>query len=653
MARSTNASIGFLDHETTALRVNVSGTTHRLATPRKNSGALFMVIALGLAAGVPTAQGQEISFLREFSISDWGAAHRVVVDTSGIYVGGGGSGGIFVRKYSASGNELWTRQIPATNGGWTTGMAVDANGVYVVSSTRGKSSVHKYDTSGNELWARPISPSQSADATGAAADATGLYVAGGLGQLAFLRKYDSSGTELWTRQSSSGIYYAGVAADSTGVYLVGNIVDGRITHGLVRKYTAGGEEVWTRQFLGANWARGVAVDTTGVYVVASSSQLFLRKYDSSGNESWTREFDKSSVTPVSSDDYVDVTGVAADPSGVYLVGATSFALAGQCRSGFQDAFVRKYDADGVSVWTRQFSASSDYGSGSGVAVDATGVYVAGQSTGPPGSKALLAKLEKTQPAINESVPRIFPGCVVNAASDIGGRVSPGEIVTILGRGIGPLETAPLLLTEQHRLATTLAGTRILFNGIPAPLISVAADRATAIIPYVVAERSTVDVQVDYQGVLSNVVTMPVAPVRPGIFTVGSPDGRHAAALNEDGSINSSSTPATLGSVIVLFATGEGLTEPVVEDGLVLGSMLPKPRLPVSVVFSSSCSGFYCYYYYYGRGPESEEALYAGGAPGLVAGVLQVNVRIPRNASDEVKLCIDDQCTEFTRVFIKH
>jgi uncharacterized protein (TIGR03437 family) len=618
---------------------------------RAGLGTLFMLIALGLTVTVRTAQGQEISFMREFSVSDWGEAHRVVVDATGIYVAGYGSDGAFVRKFDLSGNELWTRRVSVTEWPSATAMAVDAKGVFVVWSVRGRAFVHKYDPSGNELWTRQISPTRLADATGAAADATGLYVVGGSGSLAFLRKYDPSGNELWSRQSPSGTYYASVAADSTGVYVVGNIVDGRTNQGFVRKYTAGGDELWTRQFSGTNWARGVTADTTGIYVVgASISQQFLRKYDSSGKEIWTREFDKSGVAPGGSDGYADVRDVAVDASGVYLVGVTNFALADQCRSGLQDVFVRKYDADGsVSLWTRQFSGSTDYGSGNGLAVDATGVYVVGQSSGPPGSKALLAKLEKTQPAISESVPRIFPGCVVNAASYLGGRVSPGEIVTILGRGIGPPEATPLRLTEERRLATTLAGTRILFNSVAAPLISVSAERISAIIPYAVAERPTVDVQVEYQGVLSNVVTIPVVASRPGIFTLGSPGSEHAAALNEDGSINSSSKPAAIGSVMVLYATGEGLIEPVVEDGLVLGSVLPKPKLRVSMEFS--CSSYYCYYY---GGSESGQVLYAGGAPESVAGLLQVNVRIPRNASvgDEVKLCIDDQCSGFIRVFLK-
>ncbi len=671
MALSTNDAIVFPDHGTTALPIKVSRTMlfpeaaadsktndrcyqreRRLMTPRKSSGALSMVIALGLAASVPTAQGQEISFMREFSISGSDEASRVAVDATGIYVAGYGSGGSFVRKFDLSGNELWTRQVSATEGGLAAGMAVDATGVYVACCPGGRALLQKYDPSGNELWSHQISPTRLADATGAAVDAMGLYVVGRSGELAFLRKYDASGNELWSRESPSSAYYAGVAVDSMGVYLVGNIHAGQTFQGFVQKYTAGGDEVWTRQFSGTNWATGVTVDTTGVYVAGASNVLpFLRKYDSRGNELWTREFDRPNAAQGRPDDYVDVRGVAVDPSGVYLVGTTSFALADQCRSGLQDAFVRKYNADGVSLWARQFSGSSDNGTANGVAVDATGVYVVGQS----GSNALLAKLEKAPPAISESVPRIFPGCVVNAASDFGGRVSPGEIVTILGRGIGPPEATPLLLTEQRRLATTLADTRILFNGIAAPLISVSADRATAIIPYAVAERPAVDVQVEYQGLLSNVVTMPVAASRPGIFTLGNPGSTHAAALNEDGSINSSSKPAALGSVMVLYATGEGLTEPVVEDGLVLGSMLPKPRLPVSIEFSASSCNNYYYCYYYG-GPVSAEVLYAGGAPGLVAGVLQVNVRIPRNTlllRDEVKLCIDDQCSEFTPVFIRN
>jgi uncharacterized protein (TIGR03437 family) len=118
-------------------------------------------------------------------------------------------------------------------------------------------------------------------------------------------------------------------------------------------------------------------------------------------------------------------------------------------------------------------------------------------------------------------------------------------------------------------------------------------------------------------------------------------------LNEDGSINSASNPARPNSIITFFATGEGLIEPAVEDGMVLGSVLPKPQEPVSVLF---CCAYFGYF------PWEGQVLYAGGVSESAAGLLQVNVRMhgletfldPKG----FQLCIGSQCSDYYQVFIK-
>jgi uncharacterized protein (TIGR03437 family) len=82
-------------------------------------------------------------------------------------------------------------------------------------------------------------------------------------------------------------------------------------------------------------------------------------------------------------------------------------------------------------------------------------------------------------------------------------------------------------------------------------------------------------------------------------------------LNDDGSVNSSTNPAAVGSVVSLFATGLGQTTPPGVDGAVAGPILPVPNLPVSVLIG----GLPAY------------VLYAGAAPGTIEGVFQINVRI--------------------------
>ena len=97
---------------------------------------------------------------------------------------------------------------------------------------------------------------------------------------------------------------------------------------------------------------------------------FVRKYDAEGTEVWTRQFGTSEQ------DYAVAVAVVA--GSLYVTGVTKGALPGQSVSGDTDAFVRKYDTEGNEVWTRQFG-SSGADRPSGVAADAVGVYVAGRT----------------------------------------------------------------------------------------------------------------------------------------------------------------------------------------------------------------------------------------------------------------------------------
>jgi uncharacterized protein (TIGR03437 family) len=106
--------------------------------------------------------------------------------------------------------------------------------------------------------------------------------------------------------------------------------------------------------------------------------------------------------------------------------------------------------------------------------------------------------------------------------------------------------------------------------------------------------------------------VPVAASAPGIFTLNGTGRAGGAVLNQDNTLNTPDNPAPRDSVVVLWATGDGATDPRVADGTVNTSVFPKPVLPVSVRV--------------GGVPATVE--YAGAAPSLVAGAMQINVRVP-------------------------
>ncbi len=218
--------------------------------------------------------------------------------------------------------------------------------------------------------------------------------------------------------------------------------------------------------------------------------------------------------------------------------------------------------------------------------------------------------------ISQPASAVSATLVVNNADLVTGPVAPGELVTIFGSGLGPPQGATMQV-ESGMVATTLAEARVLFDGVAAPLLFVRADQIGAITPYGVAGRASTQMRVEYRGVLSGVVAIPVAAASPAIFAIGASGAGQGAILNQDGSVNSAANPAEPGSIVMIYATGAGLTSPASVDGSITGTkVLPKPVAPVSAWI----------------GGVEAKVLYAGAAPDLVSGALQVNARIPKGIS---------------------
>jgi uncharacterized protein (TIGR03437 family) len=217
-------------------------------------------------------------------------------------------------------------------------------------------------------------------------------------------------------------------------------------------------------------------------------------------------------------------------------------------------------------------------------------------------------------AIEGPAPVISAAGLVNAASFKGGSVAPGEIVTIFGTGIGPGTLAGLQLTPGNFVDTIAGDTLVLFDEVPAAMIYASSGQTSFIVPYSVAPPSAQMVVV-YQGRRSNAVTIPVAATAPGLFASNAQGSGNGAILNSDFTVNSPQNAAAKGSFVVLFGTGEGQTDPAGVVGRVANPVIPKPLLPVRVTI----------------GGVEAEVLYAGAAPGLVTGLLQVNVVVPQSA----------------------
>jgi uncharacterized protein (TIGR03437 family) len=218
----------------------------------------------------------------------------------------------------------------------------------------------------------------------------------------------------------------------------------------------------------------------------------------------------------------------------------------------------------------------------------------------------------------------FPlACVGNAASLGTGPVAPGELVTLVGNGLGPQQGVEPQATLETPYPIEAANVEVTFDGIPAPLLWVQDSQINVVVPWSVTGSGTgggptTQVCVTYNNVPTNCLGLPVAQTAPGVFTV---DGAYAAAVNQDGTTNSASNPAPAGSLVSVWATGLGPITPAQADGTLVGLPLPTDVLQAAVGSISAV----------GAPPIGTIFIpfvttYAGPAPYKVAGTSQINFR---------------------------
>ena len=111
-------------------------------------------------------------------------------------------------------------------------------------------------------------------------------------------------------------------------------------------------------------------------------------------------------------------------------------------------------------------------------------------------------------------------------------------------------------------------------------------------------------------------SFPVVSTMPGIFTLLSNGQGPAVVLNQDKSLNTGARPAARGSVIQIFATGAGATNPP----LAPGEAAPASGNPL--VLTQVQPGVTI-------GGKTARVLFSGLAPGFV-GLWQINAEVPRD-----------------------
>ena len=217
-------------------------------------------------------------------------------------------------------------------------------------------------------------------------------------------------------------------------------------------------------------------------------------------------------------------------------------------------------------------------------------------------------------AATSAFPTVVISGVTNSASGALGPVAPGELIAIYGTGLGPAVGASFIVNPTTGgVDTTLAGTRVLFGAVAAPITYASATQVNAIVPYEMAGQSQAVIAVQSStGSASQPVQ--IAGAAPGIFTLAAMGSGQAAALNQDYSINGPSKPAAKGSYVTIYFTGGGQTDPPGVTGSVVPKVLKWLTQQVSVTV----------------GNQPVTAQFYGAAPTYVDGLNQLNIQLTAN-----------------------
>jgi hypothetical protein len=381
-----------------------------------------------------------------------GSAQSVAVDDSGhvfiagwfggtVNFGGGnltsaGSWDIYVAKFDADGNHIWSASFGDVNDEYAYGLALDdlsnviltgwfigtvdfGGGVLTSAGGFGDIYVVKFDAGGNHIWSARFGDADDQYAYEVAADPSGnVIVVGhfdgtvdfGGGALAniggldmYIAKFDVDGSHVWSHSfAGTGTQWGqGVAVDSAGKVALTGYADGSVDFGggvltssgsydvVVAKFDADGNHLWSGLFgdFNAQYGRAVTMDDSGNVVVTGSfrnsidfgagpmntpvpftENIFVVKFTTDGNHVWSHRFgDGTAGSQVGRDVVVDDVGniiVTGAFAGTVDFGGGPFTA-----GGFgSDMFVARFTSAGSHYWSQSFGYSNADEEGRGVAV---------------------------------------------------------------------------------------------------------------------------------------------------------------------------------------------------------------------------------------------------------------------------------------------
>lgn len=267
--------------------------------------------------------------------------------------------------------------------------------------------------------------------------------------------------------------------------------------------------------------------------------------------------------------------------------------------------------------------------GQPLGIDSAGRLYPGELSEVPDEQPMANDLFRWDPQAGQRQSGF--ACASNGASFYAAHYAPGEVISLWGDRLGPDQPARMQLDASGKVSTLIGNTRVLFNGIPAPMLYADANQINVVVPWGLVTGNlvlgkSVTVTVEYCGVPSIPVQEYSLAADPGIFMLQpSLPPSEGVIFNEDHSLNTAANPAARGSVITFYATGLGPLTPQAQDGQIIPDSSHVLQQPLTVLFPGP------------NGPAAAQLISAGNTSGLVAGVIQIQVRLPDTLPGSVTL----------------